>query len=143
MENIPVIDYDKFKKALKHLELQYTNYETLDPELPELIQEAVVESVIQRFEICYDTLWKILKRYLRDELGIPDVPNSPRKILRLAAENELFVSPADCWMEYAQARVNTAHDYSLKKAQDALKLMHTFIADSRLLLKTMSGETWE
>lgn len=143
MENLSVIDYGKFKKALKHLELQYKNYETLDPGLPKLIHEAVVESVIQRFETCYDTLWKILKRYLREELGIPDVPNSPRKILRLAAENELFASSTDRWMEYAQARVNTSHDYSLKKAQDALKLMLAFINDSRLLFQTMSGEKWK
>ena len=72
-----MIDYGNFSKALKNLELQYENYENLDDELPELTQEGVSESVIHRFEICYDTMWKILKRYLQEELGLADVPNSP------------------------------------------------------------------
>ncbi len=59
-----MIEYDKFQKALKHLELQYQNCESLEANQPELIKEAVVESVIQRFETCYDCMWKVLKRYL-------------------------------------------------------------------------------
>lgn len=49
-----MIDYSKFEKSLKHLELQFNNYKTLDINQPELIQEAVKESIIQRFEICWD-----------------------------------------------------------------------------------------
>ena len=63
-----MIDYGNFSKALKNLELQYDNYKNLDDELPELMKEAVSESVIQRFEICYDTMWKILKRHLQEVL---------------------------------------------------------------------------
>jgi hypothetical protein len=33
-----------------------------------LDREAIGESVIQRFETCYDTLWKTLKRYLTEEI---------------------------------------------------------------------------
>ncbi|MCP5246453.1 MAG: hypothetical protein H6937_11135 [Burkholderiales bacterium] len=47
-----------------HLELQFENYLSLDSVLPVLTQEAVAESVIQRFETCYDCMWKILRRYL-------------------------------------------------------------------------------
>ena len=64
-----MIDYENFSKALKNLELQYDNYKNLDDELPEIMKEAVSESVIQRFEICYDTMWKILKRHLQEVLG--------------------------------------------------------------------------
>ena len=72
------MDFDKFQKSLKHLELQYQNYQNLEErsELDTLDQEAIKESVIQRFETCYDTLWKHLKRYLTEELGLAEVPNS-------------------------------------------------------------------
>ena len=68
-----MIDYDKFEKSLKHLQLQYDNYKTLDEreDLSRLDKEAIAESVIQRFETCYDSLWKVLKRYLVEVLGIP------------------------------------------------------------------------
>ena len=51
-----MIDYSKLKKSLSHLELQYANY--LDshnqPNLSVLNKEAIIESCIQRFEICHD-----------------------------------------------------------------------------------------
>lgn len=138
-----MIDYDNFKKSLEHLELQYENYRTLDPSLPVLTREAVGESVIQRFETCYDSLWKVLRRYLQEELGIPDVPNSPRSIFRIAAENELFSSSCEQWMQYAKARIGTTHDYSSTKAAAARELMSDFLDDAIGLYQTMSGETWE
>ena len=45
-----MIEYDKFRRSLKHLELPFENYKGLDTTQPELMQEAVSESVIQRFE---------------------------------------------------------------------------------------------
>ena len=37
-----MIEYEKFQKALKHLELQYENYKNLDAAQPELMKEAVL-----------------------------------------------------------------------------------------------------
>jgi flagellar biosynthesis component FlhA len=90
-----MIDYEHFQKSLNHLEEQFLNYQSLDPALPRLMQEAVAESVIQRFEISYDCVWKVLKRYLAEELSIPEVPNSPKPIFRLAAENNLLLTPVE------------------------------------------------
>lgn len=138
-----MIEYDKFQKALKHLEVQFENYRTLDENLHELIQEGIAESVIQRFETCWDCLWKVLKRYLEQELGLPEVPNSPKPILRMASENSLFTSTIEQWIAYADARIGTSHDYSGEKAQDALALMGDFVDDAIGLYQTMSGESWE
>lgn len=137
-----MVDYGTFKKALKHLELQYANHQTLNPELPVLIQEAVTESVMQRFETCYDCLWKVLKRYLQETLGLPEVPNSPKPILRLANENNLLVTPIEQWLHYANLRVGTSHDYSYVKAARCLDKVGDFIVDSIRLYQTMSGEIW-
>lgn len=138
-----MIEYDKYKKALQHLMAQFENYRTLDQHQPKLIQEAVAESVIQRFETCYDCMWKVLKRYLLEELGIPEVPNSPKPIFRLAFENNLFVSTVDEWLSYADARIGTSHDYSGKKAKIALAVMEDFIEDAIALYQAMSGLTWK
>ena len=138
-----MIEYDKFQKALKHLELQNENYKNLDPAQPEIMQEAVAESVIQRFETCYDCLWKVLKRYLLEELGIPEVPNSPKPIFRMAFENSLLASSIEQWMDYADARIGTSHDYSGEKALACLVLMDSFIDDAIGLYQTMSKQTWD
>ncbi len=138
------MDFDKFQKSLKHLELQYQNYQNLEErsELDTLDQEAIKESVIQRFETCYDTLWKHLKRYLTEELGLPEVPNSPKPVFRLANENHLL-RDIDSWLSYANARVNTSHDYSSEKADASLELMEEFVDDAIGLYQTLTRNTWE
>jgi nucleotidyltransferase substrate binding protein (TIGR01987 family) len=140
-----MIDYTKLQKSLKHLELQYKNYcnSQYRNELTELDKEGLAESTIQRFETCYDALWKILKRYLVEELGIPEVPNSPKPILRLAFENQLFASPVEQWLNYADIRVSTAHDYNQEKANECLIIMQDFINDATELYQTLTGTPWE
>ncbi len=140
-----MIDYDKFQKSLKHLELQYANHKLAQdrPELADIDREAIAESVIQRFETSYDTLWKDLKRYLIEELGLADVPNSPKPILKLGGENDLFASPVEQWLKYADARTSTTHDYSGEKAAEVLLIVGDFIDDAIGLYQTMTGTTWK
>lgn len=141
MEN--KIDYSKFQMSLKRLEQQHDNYQNLDTNLPAPTHEAFAESVIQRFETCYDCLWKILKRFLNQELGIADPPNSPKLIFRLAYENDLLPSPLESWFEYVQARIGTSHDYDGEKAKACPELMRNFIDDAIELYQTMTAKTWE
>lgn len=140
-----MIDYGKFSKSLKQLELQYANY--LDAQhrdaLTDLDREGIAESVIQRFETCYDCLWKILKRHLAEVLGVPEMPNSPKPIFRIAHENKLFASSLEEWLAYADARIDTSHDYNEEKALKCLDLMADFIDDAIGLHQTLTGQTWE
>ena len=140
-----MIDYSSFQKSLKHLELQFANYRMAQDrqELTDLDREGIAESVIQRFETCYDTLWKHLKRYLIEESGLPDVPNSPKPILKLAGQNNLFTSSVEQWLKYADARTSTAHDYSGEKAAETLLLIDDFIADASGLYESMTGVMWK
>ena len=138
-----MIDYGKFRLSLKRLEEQHENHAQQDASLSMLTREGIAESVIQRFETCYDCLWKVLKRYLNEELGIAEPPNSPKPIIRLAYENNLFAAPLDQWFKYADARIDTSHDYDGEKAQACLELMADFIDDAIGLYQTMTGATWE
>ena len=140
-----MIDYSMLEKSLKRLKAQYTNYLTIDSrtDLGTLEKEAIKESVIQRFETCYDTLWKTLKRYLNEGLGIPEIPKSPKPIFRLAAENKLLKSNTEQWLQYADARIYTSNNYSEEKAEEAVLLMRWFIPDAIDLLEKMTGSPWE
>ena len=137
-----MIDYSKFRSSLKRLEEQHDNHLTLDAEEPELIREGIAESVIQRFETCYDCLWKVLKRYLMEELGVAEPPNSPKPVFRLANENGLLPSPVEQWLKYADARTDTSHDYDGEKAKACLSLVPGFINGAIRLYGRLSGEAW-
>ena len=134
-------DYSKLAKALCHLQAQVDNWRTLPADTPRLMHEAVEESIIQRFETAWDSLWKALRRYLRDEVGLAEVPNGPNPVLRLAHENGLLPSPIEQWLTYARLRVQTAHDYSHEKAQAALQYMDTFLQDANQLFIRLTGQT--
>ncbi len=137
------IDFTKLRLSLERLEEQHDNYLHPDTSLSRLNQEAIIESTIQRFEVCFDTLWKTLHRYLSERLGLPDVPNSPKPIFRIAYENQLYTEPVEDWFRYNDARINTSHDYDMKKAQACLALVDSFITDTIGLYQTMTGETWD
>jgi nucleotidyltransferase substrate binding protein (TIGR01987 family) len=140
-----MIDYDKFEKSLKNLEEQYNNFLTLDdkPYLSKIDKEGIKESVIQRFEICYDSLYKTLKRYLNEELGVPEMPNSPWPIFQIAFENKLLSNDILQWKKYVQARIGTTHDYSGEKADEAIGLMGSFVSDACELYFFMTGLVWK
>jgi nucleotidyltransferase substrate binding protein (TIGR01987 family) len=123
------IDYSKLTLAFHHLKAQWENYATCNsrPELSPLDRDAIRESVIQRFEVTYDVLWKAIKRYMMFTLGLPDIPNSPKPILRLAYENGMLSKDIAFWLTIADARVATSHDYSSIKADTCIELIPAFL----------------
>lgn len=138
-----MIHHANFRLSLKRLEQQNDNYRQGNPALSDLDREGIAESVIQRFKVCYDCLWKVLKRYLIEALGVPQTPNSPKPIFRLAHENNLFIAPVGQWLQYPDARVGTSHDYEGEKAKACLAHVPQFIDDAIGLYQTLSGAPWE
>lgn len=134
-------DTTNLTKALEHLRVQYQNFarSSQRPELTHLDRDALAESVVQRFETAYDCAWKTLKHFLGHEVGLPDLPNSPKPILRIAAESNVLHSPIENWLSYADARTATAHDYSGKKAEQARELVQQFLEDCQALLISLSA----
>ena len=137
------IDYSNFRTSLKNLETQHEHLLGLSPDYPSFVHEAMAESVIQRFEICYDSLWKVLRRHLIEALGIVEIPNSPRPIFRIADENRLLAAGAGQWELYMRTRIDTTHDYDQQKAARAISVMTDFIDDATRLYVAMTDEAWE
>ncbi len=139
-----MIDYTKLKLVLKHLEAQLANFHASSQreELTPLDRDAIAESTIHRFETAYDTLWKTLRRYLIVVLGLTEVPNSPKPVFKEADANSLLGGRIQQWLTYANARIDTAHDYSERKAKAALAIIPDFLTDAIALYETMTGERW-
>ncbi len=138
-----MIDYTILQNSLRALESQFRNYQNMDEHLEVYLREALQESVIQRFELCYDCLWKTLKRYLSEVLGIPDLQNSPKPLFREANKQNLLSSPFEKWCDYIDTRNTTSHVYSAEKAQECLALIENFIDDAIGLYQSMSEQGWQ
>ena len=135
------INYDKFKQSLSRLEERYNDY-VIHSELKEgFLIESVKESCIQRFEICFDTSWKHIGKYLKEEMGL-DIPNSPNPIFRKAEDNKVIVQ-AEKWIDFNTSRGDTVHDYSGDKADKTFAIIPDFIKEAIDVYEIISGEKWQ
>ncbi len=134
-------DYEKLDRSLGELKAQYGSFLTLDEQnLSAVNQRAVKNSVIKCFEICYDTLWKHIKKYLKEN-GLVELENSPIPIFRRAHEDLLINKEIHRRLvEYNKIRGNAAHDYSIEKAMQALDKIGGFIEDCTTIYKKMTNE---
>ncbi len=132
------MDYMQMQRALDRLEAMLCRYEAFDGR-DALILEALRESVVQRFEYTLETAWKTCKRHLSEQGFMEAATGSPKSVMRLAFSCGLIRDAAP-WLQYIDARRNTAHDYSEAKLNHVLDLVEAFFRDAVALYETMSGE---
>lgn len=68
---------------------------------------------MQRFECCFDLLWKTSKRALQS-FGVESA--SPRSVIRDLARQD-FIADAEEWMMLLEATNDTSHTYNETTAQ--------------------------
>jgi nucleotidyltransferase substrate binding protein (TIGR01987 family) len=138
------INYTKFKDSLKRLEERYKDYQVslTRNELLDSDRESIKESCIQRFEVCFDTTWKHLRKYLMEDIGLTDLAAGPNPIFKNAFASKVIDS-AEVWIQFNIKRGNTSHDYSGEKASDTFEIIPSFIAEAIKLYETISKEKWQ
>ena len=135
------VNYEKLKKSLDRLKEQYENYQADKPTLTDLDKDGIKESVIKRFEVCNDTLWKHLKKYLQEKEKLVDLPNSPNGIFRKTYEASLIDEKTlENLIQYNSLRSMAAHDYDEIKAKKSLDQIENFIQDADILVKKLKGK---
>lgn len=138
-----MISYEKFRASLRLLQEQHENYVHRLDSAPRWVRPAVEESVIQRFETCYDSLHKVLRRHLIEVLGVAEVSIAPMEIFRNADATDLLPSGVPRWKTYNNARTGTTHDYSGEKARECLEVVPDFLSDAIALYERLTGEAWK
>lgn len=81
---------------------------------------AAQDSSIQRFEYCYDSFWKFLKRYLEiKHLIETEEISSPKKVFRKCVKIEIC-SPkeGEILIQMSDARNITSHNYDIDKVRE-------------------------
>ncbi len=93
--------------------------------------------VIQNFEVAYEQCWKMIKRWLEENMGNSYVEGvTRRELFRLAAEHHLIFD-VEKWMEYHYARNNTSHIYDAEIADEVYSVAKKFSNDASKLLTTL------
>ncbi len=127
---------DSLAKSIAALDRVIKTANRLDAS-DEDLQEAVRAGVIQNFEIAYEQSWKMMKRWLEENVGATYVDGvTRRELFRFAAENRL-ITDIDRWMAYHDARNQTSHTYNEDTAQSVFEEATEFVHDAKRLLRKL------
>jgi len=99
---------------------------------------ALRDSVIQRFEYTYELAWKIIKRWLSENVSPESAEPiySRKELFRLAANWGLIQDPLQ-WFEYHKARNISAHTYNELEAEQVLKAACGLARDVETLIEEL------
>lgn len=73
-----------------------------------IIKDGLRDSIIQRFEFCAELSWKLMKKYLDENLMI--VEYSPRSVVKEAYKQRL-IDDGEVWLDILEDRNLTSHTY--------------------------------
>ena len=107
---------DILATALERLEESLSSFADKESKSPQRHSESR-DSVIKRFEFCFDLLWKCLKDYLEKQCGISAA--SPKTVFReCLAQNVINKEEFDGLLSMLDDRNNTSHRYDESMAEE-------------------------
>ncbi len=86
------------------------------------IDDILFDAICKRFEVCFEYVWKYLKRSA-DEAG--QEVYSPKDALREGAKLKL-IGDLDLWMKFLHERNLSVHNYYSGDASDTLVVIRKF-----------------
>lgn len=128
------LNYSSLQKSIVALENGIEIYEKkkLSEENTNEI-EIIKAGIIQNFEVSYEIAWKLMKKWLEENLGTSAVDGISRKeLFRISAQNKL-IEDVEKWFIFHEARNLTSHDYDGLKAEDVFKVALEFPQFARKL----------
>lgn len=73
-----------------------------------IVKDGLRDGIIQRFEFCTELSWKLMKKYLDENLMI--VEYSPRSVVKEAYKQKL-IDDGEVWLDILEDRNLTSHTY--------------------------------
>lgn len=117
--------FDSFQKALLRLKEMAKRPK----------EEATRDSVIQRFEFCFELAWKLLHAILQDKNL---EAYGPKDTIRVSASaNLLDDSPK--WFEFLAARNLATHTYNEDMSEEVYEKAKEFIPEGEKLIETLKA----
>lgn len=128
-------DYSSLENACKRLEEVLKRYKqnTLD--------DAIRDSVIQRFEFTYSIALKTIRKYFIERAFVVEDVNqmSFNDMIRTANQLKMLNSDLEIWTKFREMRNLTSHTYNEELAQKVVDVVPAFFKEVEYLIKFFSG----
>lgn len=95
------------------------------------------DGTIQRFEYCYEIIWKTAQRILKENEVTAE---TPRDVFRELGRMN-WISNVEDWIEFQKSRNETSHEYGEKFAKKSYALAQTFLPLAEALFQTLKTKS--
>ena len=131
------LDFTSLENAVASLERSINAANTYADQLPPELQETVRSGIIQNFEVAYELSWKMMKRWIENNISAESADGvTRRELFRQAAENRL-IADVDQWMRFHASRNETSHTYNNETAQEVSDSAIEFLSAAQSLLTSL------
>lgn len=96
---------EQLEKAFENLKIIIDAYEK---EKDRIIKDGLRDSIIQRFEFVTELSWKLMKKYLDENLVLEVY--SPRSVIKESYKQDL-IENGELWLDILEDRNLTSHTY--------------------------------
>lgn len=96
---------EQLEKAFENLKIIIEAYEK---EKDKIIKDGLRDSIIQRFEFVTELSWKLMKKYLDENLVLEVY--SPRSVIKESYKQDL-IENGELWLDILEDRNLTLHTY--------------------------------
>ena len=133
------LELTSLERAIVTLAQSLDSVERYRDSLPEELRETLRSGIIQNFEVAYELSWKMMKRWLEQNLS-PDIADGVprRELYRLAVESRL-IDDVERWMVFHRARNESSHTYDFRVAESVERAARPFLDGARLLLQRLKA----
>ena len=127
------LDINALEKAFGKLGEIITRYEQ------DKSDDALRDSLIQRFEFTYSIALKTLRKYLIDRAFVVEEVNqmSFNDMIRTSNQLDLLKSNLEKWSEFRQMRNLTSHTYDEEIAQRVVSIVPDFYKEIEYLIEEL------
>jgi nucleotidyltransferase substrate binding protein (TIGR01987 family) len=129
------LDLTQLRKALATLRAAWDLLKATDDEN---LKEVAMDSCVKRFEYTVETAWKTMRRFLKWTYGRTDRELTVHNIFRLMGGYG-FVRDWESWRRHYAHRNDTAHKYSVEKAQELVATIPDLVTDTEELLRNLEA----
>ena len=126
-------DYSTLEKACSRLN------EVLQRYMQNVQDDAIRDSVIQRFEFTYSLALKIIRKYFIERAFVVEDVNqmSFNDMIRTANQLNLFKSNLETWTKFREMRNLTSHTYSEETALKVVNIVPDFYEEIVFLINSL------
>lgn len=97
--------------------------------------ETVRAGVIQNYEVCYESAWKSMKRWIEENDG--EIDGLTRRALYIKANENRLIDDVEKWMEFHKARNTTSHVYEAEVAEEVYEIAFEYLDYAKELLERL------